>query len=113
MTADAPDLDADELRASTLRAVHYLLKLKLPQARWERVAQILETAIGAAAAGELARVRQATDDLMFVSPTRIVKADGLPAEPADQKIFERANVLIYALQSMQPAPDEDKDSGGR
>lgn len=113
MTVDGRDLEAGELATSTARVVRYLLQLKLPTATWERVAQILEVAIGAAAAGDLAGVREAADDLMLRSPARIVKGDDLPAEPADPKISERANVLIYALQSMQPVSAEDKDSGRR
>lgn len=40
MTADRPDLDAHDLRTNTFGVLQYLLKLKLPPARWERVAQV-------------------------------------------------------------------------
>lgn len=110
------DLDADDLLVSTVRVVRYMLKLKLPPARWERVASIFEAAIDAAAANDLEGVRKAADALVLVSPVRIIKGDGPPAVPADQKISERANVLIFTLQSMRPespASAQDKGSTGR
>ena len=109
MTSDEHARDAADLRSSTIAVVQYILKLELPQARWERAAEIIEAAIAAAAADDLEGVRQAAGELMLVSPVRIIKGDGAPRESADQKVFERANVLIDTLQSMQPAPVEDTD----
>ena len=109
MPADNHARDAADLRSSTLAVVQYTLRLKLPQASWERVAKIIETAITAIAAQDLAGLRIAGGELMLVSPVRIIKADGPPSEPADQRIFERANVLIDSLQSMRPASPEDAD----
>jgi hypothetical protein len=100
------------LQADMVTAVRYVLKLRLPRARWERIAEIIEVAIAAAAARDRDGLRTATDDLMLVSPLRIVKGDGPPAEPAGKKIFERANVLIYALEPMRPAPAEDNGKEG-
>jgi hypothetical protein len=36
-------------------------------------------------------------------PYRVIKPDGSVAVRADQKIFERANSLIHALQAVQAA----------
>ncbi len=113
MTADRQAQDTADLRSSTLTVVQYILRLKLPQATWERVAEIIETAIHAAAAADMESLRQATGELMLVSPVRIIKGDGPPNEPAAQKVFERANVLITALQPMQPAPAEGLDGKPR
>lgn len=85
MSVDGRDLDADDLRASALKVVRYVLKLRLPPAGWDRVAQIFEAAIKAATADDLEGVRKATDDLMFVVPVRVVKGDGPPAEPGTAK----------------------------
>ncbi len=112
MTTGSRDPDAaTDLRASTLKIVAYILKLNLPQARWERVAEIIEAATEAAAADDLEGVRKAAGELMLVSPVRVIKGDGPATEPAGQKIFERANVLIDTLQSMRPPPAQD--SGGK
>ncbi len=114
MTADMHGQDAAaDLRASTLRVVQYVLKLKLPRAGWERVAEAITAAAAAAVADDLEGLRRAADELMLVSPVRIIKGDAGPAEPADQKIFERANVLIVALQPMRPAATQDTDGKGR
>jgi DNA-binding SARP family transcriptional activator len=113
MTADNHTRDAADLRSSTLAVVQYTLRLKLPQAAWERVCEIIETAITATAAGDLESLRKAGGELMLVSPVRIIKGDGPPSEPADQKVFERANVLIDSLQSMRPASAEDADGKDR
>jgi len=111
MTVDGDGLDVlGGVSAGTVRIVQYILKLKLPPARWERVAEIIEAAIAAAAADDLEGLRRATDDLTLVGPVRIIKVDGVPAESAGQKIFERANVLIYALQPMQPTSAESKNA---
>ena len=109
MTADNHARDAADLRSSTLAVVQYTLRLKLQKATWERVAEIIETAIAATAAGDLESLRTAGGELMLVSPVRIIKGDGPPSESADQRIFERANVLIDSLQSMQPVATDDSD----
>jgi len=116
MTSDGPGRDAadrdtagDDLRASALVLVRYLLRLRLPRAKWEQVTGIIDAAIAAAAADDLAGLRKATNDLMLISPVRVVKGDGGVAEPAGQRIFERANVLIDHLQPMRPAVPEDED----
>jgi hypothetical protein len=111
MTSNGHD-PAEGLRASTLALVQYVLRLELPAARWEQVAGILATATEAARARDLDGIRKAQDDLMLVSPVRIIKGDGLATSPADQKIFERANVLIEALQSMRPPTEQDTGGNG-
>jgi hypothetical protein len=114
MTVGGHDLGADaDLSAGALRIVQYILKLQLTRVKWNQVAEHIEAAIEAAAAGDLEGLRRATNDLMLASPVRIIKPDGATTEPADQKIFERANVLIHELQSMRPFPAEDKDSKRR
>jgi hypothetical protein len=110
MTPDIHAQDVADLRSSTLAVVQYIQQLRLPQATWERVAEIIEAAIAAAAAGDTESLRKAAGELMLVSPVRIIKGDGPPNEPAGQRVFERANVLITALQSMQPASAEGTDS---
>jgi hypothetical protein len=113
MTPDIHASDAADPRSSTLAVVAYILKLKLPHATWERVSEIIEAAITAADAGDLESLRETAGELMLVSPVRIIKGDGLPNEPAEQKVFERANVLITTLQSMRPAPAEGTDGKER
>lgn len=108
----APDAAA-ELRSNTIKVVQYILRLRLSRARWDRVTEIIEAATAAAAADDLQGLRKATDELMLVSPVRVIKGDAVPAEPARQKIFERVNVLIDTLQSMQPASTDDADGEGR
>jgi hypothetical protein len=113
MTPDNHAYDNAELRASTIAAVRYVVKLKLPRARWELVAEIIKAAVAPAAAGNWERLRQATGELMLISPVRILKGDEQPIESADQRIFERTNVLIDSLQSMRPAAPDETDGTGR
>jgi hypothetical protein len=109
-----PDTAAEVL-ANTSALVGYTLRLQLTQAGWERVAEIIEAAIDAAAAGDLDGLRKATEALVLTSPARVIKPDGSPTASAGPELFERANVLIHALQSMQPASGEGaaQDGNGR
>jgi phosphate uptake regulator len=112
-TPDQPAHDDDDLRASALATVQYVVKLKLPPARWDRVAEIIEAALAALADDDGERLRQATGELMLITPVRIVKGDDKPINSADQKIFERANVLIGKLQPMRPPSSGESGGKGR
>lgn len=113
MSSDIHPRDAADLQSSTRAIVQYVQKLRLPRATWDRVAEIVEAAIIAVAADDTEGVRKAAGELMLVGPVRIIKGDGPPSGPADQKIFERTNVLITALQSMRTVPAEDAEGTQR
>src|ERR1700760_3324495 len=95
------------MAASAIRVVEYVKRLKLPAAKWERVGRPIEAAIEAAAAGDLEKLRWAMDELALASPVRVIKPDGSLATRADERIFERANVLIDSLQSMRRAAADE------
>jgi hypothetical protein len=88
--------------SGAIRVVEYTMRLELPPARWERVAEIIEAAIEATEAGDLEKLRLALEDLAQASPLRVIRPDGWSLTRADRKVYERANVLIHALQSMRP-----------
>ncbi|HEX4831635.1 MAG TPA: CATRA system-associated protein [Trebonia sp.] len=105
MTASQSDPGATgDPRDSLIMLVRYVRELELPPARWQRIAGIIEDAIDAAAAGDLAALRASAGALVLDGPTRIHKGDGQATGPAGPRIFERANFLIHALQSMSLAP---------
>jgi CATRA-associated small protein len=112
-TPDQPAHDDDDLKASVLAAVQYVVKLKLPPAQWDRVAEIIEAALAAIADDDGERLRQAAGELMLITPVRIVKGDDKPINSADQRIFERANVLIKKLEPMRPDSSGKSDGKGR
>jgi hypothetical protein len=105
-----------DMASRAIRVVEYTMKLELPAAKWQRVEWSIEAAIEAAASGDLEKLRWAMDDLALASPVRVIRPDGSQVTRVDQKVFERANVLIHSLQSMQPAAggeaaDEGRDEG--
>jgi hypothetical protein len=105
------DLDMATATASMMRVVEYVWRLELTQARWDRVAGIIETAIGATAARDPDGLRRAAEQLMLASPVRVIKPDGSPTASASPELLERTNVLIHSLQSMQPASGEGATQG--
>lgn len=108
------DMDTATATCSdAIRVVGYTMRLRLPPRGWERVAGLIETAIDAATAGDLGLLRQVTDELATFAPPRVIKPDGSEAVRADQKVFERANALIHALQSVQDAAARETGSGER
>lgn len=94
---------AAAVAAAAIGAVEDTLSLQLTPERWEQVAELIEAAAAATAAGDLRRLRQVTAELRMSGPYRVIKPDGSVAVRADQKIFERANSLIHALQAVQAA----------
>lgn len=112
-TPDKHVHDDADLQASALATVQYVVKLKLPPARWDRVAEIIEAALAAIADDDGERLRQAAGELMLITPVRIVKGDDKPIKTADQRISERANVLIGKLQPMRPPSPGKSDGKGR
>jgi hypothetical protein len=104
---DANDLG---IRAAALRVLDYLLRLELTEARWERVDGILATATEAVAAGDLAVLRAATNELRAVGPVRVIRIGGTPVGPPPLRVRERAELMRAAVMAAHDTADDDEEN---
>lgn len=81
----------------------------LPLAQWKHISKIVGSIEVAAGKADLAALRNATADLLVVSPVRITRIGAEPKVPPPGRIRERVNRLIYSLTGQQPARGTDVD----
>lgn len=107
--------DGPAIRASALHVLDYLMRLKLTEARWERVGGILAIAADAAAAGDLGTLRSVVGELELAGPVRVIRIGGAPVGPPPPKIRERVELVRSLLEKADDAgePDGEGSSDGR
>jgi len=100
-------------RAAARDVLEYILRLELPEARWERLGVIIDLAIDAEAAGDLDGLAQATIELELAGPVRVIRIGPGSAQPVPPppKVRERANQLIESVSVKDR--DKDKDKGDK
>ncbi len=104
---------ASDIRNTVVETLEHVLRLKLAEARWERLAELIEIAIEAQTAGDLDGLKQAADQLELAGPVRVTRIGGDDPIPPPAEIRERANELIYSLQSAQAALAATHDENSR
>lgn len=106
---------AAAIAANISTTIRYILKLETTSTRWARIAEIIETAIEAASATDLEKLRRAGNELVRNTPVRVIKPDGSQpeTEKASSHLQERANVLIHTVQSMQAADEKGAAKGSK
>jgi hypothetical protein len=94
-----------------LAVLGYILKLELPPARWSRLAEIVEAAIAADSAADLAGLRHAAGELELTGPVRVLRIGGAPVVPAPKPVRERIEILQSTMQAAgaNAEPGEDKN----
>jgi hypothetical protein len=117
MGTDEQDQNAAaDIAANIHSTVQYVLRLKATPAQWARIAEVIETAINAAATGDLKKLRQAWNDLVRNTPMRVKIPDGSESDKAAKAsagLEERANVLIHKMESMQAASGKGSAKGSK
>jgi hypothetical protein len=92
-------ISADEIRASAIRVLDYLLRLELTQARWDRVDGILAIAHEAAGAGDSGTLAAAISQLGTIGPVRVIRIGGTPVGPPPPKVRERVGRVRVAVET--------------
>jgi hypothetical protein len=97
------------IRPAAIQVLEYILRLELSPARWEQLAAIIDIAIDAEAAGDLAGLRAATVELELAGPVRVVRIGAAEAGPPPPKVRERANILVHKLESPKVEEKDDEE----
>lgn len=97
------------VQATALRALDYILRIELTEARWERVDGILTIATEAARAGDLTALQAATNELRAIGPVRVIRIGGTPAGPPPVKVRERAGLMRAVVSAARTDADGDSD----
>jgi CATRA-Associated Small Protein len=101
------DVAIAEAKLAALDVLTDVLQWRLPQARWTRVTEIVQSIDKALSAGDPIALEAATVDLELAGPVRITRVGATPQVPAPQPVRERVNRLVHSLTD-----DAGTDRGG-
>ncbi|MBO3747407.1 hypothetical protein J5X84_15120 [Streptosporangiaceae bacterium NEAU-GS5] len=90
---------APRLRDEAVATLRQATAWRLPPARWDKAAAILEALSIALGAGDAAEFQSAIIELELAGPTRITRIGAAPEdlEPIPPPMHERLNHLIHQL----------------
>lgn len=105
-----------EVRLAALEVLTDALEWRLPEARWQRVADIVQAMDDALAAQDPVALDQATSDLELAGPVRIIRVGSTSRVPPSPYIRERIDRTRGALDeaaagAARDADNDDKGSG--
>ncbi|WP_066366960.1 CATRA system-associated protein [Herbidospora mongoliensis] len=106
MKAVSVMIDRQKVRNQALAILRQIPDWELTPARWEIVAELLEVADVAVAAGDLDGLDATTVQLELVGPVRMTRLGATPSEPPPPPVRDRLNILVHRLSSAHPQEDE-------
>lgn len=105
-----------KLRLAALEVLTDALEWELPEARWQRVAEIVQAMDDALAGEDPAALDYATSELELAGPVRIIRVGATSQIPPPPYVRERISRTQHTLGEApagtdRDADDEDKRSG--
>jgi hypothetical protein len=96
-----------EIRADAAATLDAVLHWELTPDRWDLLAETIDAAAAAEAAGDLDALQQATLQLKLAGPVRHTRIGSAPTVPPPPVVHERVTRLIHTL-----LPVRDTGAGG-
>lgn len=91
-------LSEAEIRHEAATVLENVLRWELAQTRWDRLAETVDIAVTAEAAGDLNALRQATIQLELSGPVRVIRIGSPSTMPPPRPLRERVADLIHSLR---------------
>lgn len=85
------------LIADTIDVLSDIRAAQANDARWREIAEVLEIALDALAAGDAEQFREAAADLSDLGPTRVTRVGSPSRTAAPPTVRERIDRLVHAL----------------
>jgi CATRA-associated small protein len=107
--------DGDAIAEAKLAALDVLtdvLQWRLPQARWTRVTEIVQSIDKALSAGDPVALEAATIDLELAGPIRITRIGAPPQVPAPPPVRDRVNSMVDSLTDLTAGTDRGDSRKG-
>jgi hypothetical protein len=100
-----------EAKLAALAVLPDVLEWRFSEARWARVAEIVQSIDNALSAGDPAALDSATVELDLVDQFRTTRVGQAPQVPAPPPVRERVNRMIHSLSGAAAGTDRGQGSG--
>jgi hypothetical protein len=101
-----------DVRAEALDVLSDALQWQLAETRWQAIEQVLIAIDNALTADDTEALAEATAELELAGPLRITRISATPLVPAEPRVRDQLNRLVFSLGGTSAESSKPVDKGG-